>query len=234
MDDRKISICIPTFERDEMLLDSFRSVHDDERVSEVVIVDDCSRIEQFNRVAGLLAPFKKVRLFRNAVNKDCYANKMESLFRATNDFCILLDSDNIIDIEYLDKIYEFPEWDAKIAYMPSFARPLFSYVAYEGVTFDKSNIAEYIDKPMVSTCLNCTNYFVNRHEYARVWQDNIVPHTADSILQNYNWLNAGNGIHVVPGLSYYHRVHDGSHYKQNVHKTGRLYAEIEQKIKILK
>jgi hypothetical protein len=145
-----------------------------------------------------------------------------------------LDSDNIIDTEYLDRIYSFPEWDAKTAYMPSFAKPLFSYVAYEGVTFTRGNIADYISRPMVSTCLNCMNYFVNRHEYARVWQGDIVPHTADSILQNYNWLNGGNGIHIVPSLSYYHRVHDGSHYKQNVHKTGMLYADVEQKIKKLR
>jgi hypothetical protein len=68
----------------------------------------------------------------------------------------------------------------------------------------------------------------------KVWQPDIDPHTADSLLQNYNWFNAGNKMLVVPGLTYFHRVHDGSHYKQNVHKTGNLYEELIEKIKELK
>jgi hypothetical protein len=78
------------------------------------------------------------------------------------------------------------------------------------------------------------NYFVNCKEYIKVWQPDIKPHTADSILQNYNWFASGNKMMVVPGLSYFHRVHEGSHYQQNVHLTGNLYSDIIEKLKLLK
>lgn len=220
--------------RNELLQESFISVYGDERVSEIVIIDDCSDMVIFDKILAWSKKLPKIRLFRNLKNRDCYENKMTAVAFAKNDFCILLDSDNIIDTSYIDRIFEIKEWDRKIAYMPSFAEPLFNYKAYEGVTFTRENIAEYIGKDMVSTCLNCMNYFVNCTEYTRVWQADIDPHTADSILQNYNWMAAGNGIYIVPDLKYHHRVHDGSHYKQNVHKTGNLYDEIEQKIKLLK
>lgn len=74
------------------------------------------------------------------------------------------------------------------------------------------------------------NYFVHRDEYCRVWDGSIEPWTADTIFQNYNWLKAGNKIHVVKGMQYEHLVHPGSHYQNYVHNTGNLYKEIEQKM----
>jgi hypothetical protein len=118
--------------------------------------------------------------------------------------------------------------------MPSFAAPLFDYKNFSGFTFDKTNVASFMEEKMFDTMLNCMNYFVNRHEYIKVWQSDINPHTADSILQNYNWFAAGKEMFVVPGLEYYHRVHDGSHYRNNVHKTGNLYNEIIEKLKQLR
>jgi hypothetical protein len=118
--------------------------------------------------------------------------------------------------------------------MPSFAAPMFDYKHLAGMIYDKSNVAAFLNEKMFDTMLNCMNYFVNRHQYIKVWQSDINPHTADSILQNYNWFAAGNAMYVVPGLEYFHRVHDGSHYRNNVHKTGNLYNEIIEKLKLLK
>ena len=126
------------------------------------------------------------------------------------------------------------EWEPDTAYMPSFAAPAFDYRSYEGIVLSKENIAHYIDRPMIGTCLNCMNYFVNREEYLKVWDGSIDPHTADSIFQNYNWLKAGNRIRIVKGLTYNHRIHEGSHYKNNHQKTGNLYEEIMQKLRELK
>lgn len=233
-DNRKISVCLTTWEREELLFNSFLDVYNDERVSEIVIVDDCSNLELFNRIKERCDTLPKIKLYRNVNNRQCYHNKMTSISYSSNPFCVIFDSDNYMDKSYIDRLFELSEWNPTIAYMPSFAKPLFSYQAYEEMTFTKENIAFFIDKPMVSTMLNCMNYFVNRDEYLKVWQSDIEPHTADSILQNYNWLVAGNGIYIVPGLHYKHLVHDGSHYKNNVHLTGNIYREIENKIKQLK
>lgn len=234
MDYRKISVCIPTWEREEMLFESFMGVYDDSRISEIIIVDDCSDINLFERVQNFCKFHPKIKLFRNETNINCYANKRTVIGKATNDWAILLDSDNKIDTNYLDVIYGLEVWCKGVAYMPSWAKPLFNYKEYEGVFLNKINIAKYIDKPMVSTCLNCMNYFVDTDTYCDVWQSNINPHTADSLLQNYNWFNHGHAMYIVPNLHYEHRVHDGSHYKNNIHLTGSLYNEIENKIRQLK
>lgn len=239
MEDRKISLCLTNYNRVDLLFESFAQVIDDERISEIVISDDCSDLTIYQQVKGTVSALNalygdKIRLFRNINNRDCYENKMIAISLASNEFCIIFDSDNTLDKSYLDRIYEIPQWDNHTAYMPCFAQPLFNYQAYEGITLTKENIAEYIDKPMVSTCCNCMNYFVNREQYLKSWQKDITPHTADSLLQNYNWLKDGNKIFIVPNLFYTHLVHDGSHYKNNVHLTGNLYQEIEEKIKQLK
>jgi glycosyltransferase involved in cell wall biosynthesis len=222
-----------------MLFESFAKVIDDPRISEIVISDDASDMPIFQQVKGTVSAMNamynnKIRLYRNLTNADCYVNKMTAINLATNDALIVLDSDNVIDKSYLDALYSIPLWNPRLAYAPSFAKPLFDYRPYEGEIFDRRNIAHFIDKPMVSTCLNTMNYFVCRTEYLKVWQRDIDPHTADSILQNYNWMAAGYGIFIVPGMHYEHRVHDGSHYKINNHKTGDLYKWIEEKIKALK
>ena len=84
------------------------------------------------------------------------------------------------------------------------------------------------------TMLNAMNFFVNRAEYLRIFDTTKEePWTADSIYFNYLWLKAGNKIYVTPGMQYDHLVHDGSHYKNNVHKTGNFYNEVVQKLKEL-
>jgi len=45
----KISIAIPTYERVQMLFESFSQVHDDDRVDEVVIVDDAAQMKHLKR-----------------------------------------------------------------------------------------------------------------------------------------------------------------------------------------
>jgi glycosyltransferase involved in cell wall biosynthesis len=175
----------------------------------------------------------KVKLIRNACNLDCYWNKQIAISFARNQWVIIFDSDNVMDVDYLDRIYEY-EWRRDMILQPSFAKPEFNFSAFEGKIFSKENIAGYIDKHMITTMCNAMNYFVNRDEYLRVWKDDINPHTADSIYQAYNWFAAGNKMLVVPNLSYFHRVHNGSHYQTNRHKTGNRYYEVEQKLRQLK
>ena len=79
------------------------------------------------------------------------------------------------------------------------------------------------------------NYLVNREEYLRVFDNDIRPVTSDSIYQNYRWIEAGNMIYVVPDFQYDHRVHDGSHYRQNVRRTpSHLHDDIVNRLKQMK
>lgn len=233
MDKRKITLAITTFNRYKETLESFVQVANDDRISEIVIVDDASDIAIYKQLERAVSFSPKVSLYRNEVNLDCYQNKRQAVSLATNEWVIIFDSDNQITTDYIDKLYSISKWDNKTAYMPSWAQPLFDYRPYQGLTLSSKNIAAWIDKPMLETCCNCMNYFVNRYEYLEVWKGDINPHTYDSLYQNYNWFAAGNKMYIVPDMFYTHVVHNQSHYRLNVHKSGNLREELVSKIKQL-
>lgn len=229
---KKLSIVIPTWERVEMTMNSFAKVYNDDRISNIIIVDDASSLETFNKFKEY-DNLPKVKLYRNLTNQDCYTNKFISVSYSPTPFCILFDSDNIIDTDYIDRIFE-QEWDEKTILAPTYAAPLFCYKAYSGLKIDRTNVSEYMGKPMFDTALNTHNMFVNRDEYLQCFDPNVDPHSSDSIFMNYQWLNRGNSIYFVPELTYQHTVHENSHYKANCHKSPEFYKEIEEKLKNMK
>jgi glycosyltransferase involved in cell wall biosynthesis len=229
---RELCICIPTWNRVEMTLKSFSKVYDDPRVKNIVIVDDMSDLPVYSELKRECDKLKKVKLYRNLSNRDCYANKYVAVSLSTTDYCIILDSDNQIDTLYLDKIFE-QEWDKDTILAPDWAMPMFNYTDYANLIVTKENLPEYIDKPMFETCLNCMNYFVNKHSYCEVWDAEVDPVTSDSLFQNYNWLMSGRYMHIVDGLRYDHLVHDESHYINNVQRTGDFREILIEKIRKL-
>lgn len=215
-----------------MTIEAFYDVYEDERISEIIIVDDASDFGIYEDLRSMCDALPKVKLYRNVTNQDCYRNKMTAVSFATNEWVCLWDSDNVFGKDYIDKLFEL-EWNANTSYMPSFAAPTFDYSAFSGVTITRGNVASYMGLPMFDTMLNCMNFFINRPEYLRVFDGSINPHTADSLYFNYCWFNAGNCMYVTPGLKYGHTIHSGSHYIQNNHKTGNLYEEIIQKLTMI-
>jgi glycosyltransferase involved in cell wall biosynthesis len=234
----KYSICIPTYNRTDLLYQSFAQVLNDDRIDEVVIVDDCSSSDVWNAICihfGTVVKSPKVKLFRNETNLDCYRNKREAISKASNQWCILLDSDNVIDTSYLDAIYlsEKP-FDQYTIFQPSFAKPHFNFGWFSDRVINKASLSEFINNESFQTMLNAMNFVVNRTEYLNVWDGSLDPVTSDSIYFNYKWLEAGNSIYVVPGMHYEHRVHNGSHYQNNVKRTPKGFHEsIVQKLKAL-
>lgn len=234
MDKRTLTLAITSWQRYEETLNSFIQVVDDDRVNEIVIIDDASDIEIYNRLELATSFHTKVKLFRNQINYGCYLNKRNAVALSSSEFLILWDSDNTMTTEYLDRIFE-QVWLEDVIFAPDFAMPNFSYQAYSGVTFDRHNIAQYIDKPMCSTALNTCNMFVNRNMYLATFDSSIDPVTCDSIYFNYCWLKDGGKIHILRGLQYPHLVHDKSHYKTFVHTTPKhLLSEIEYNLSQLR
>lgn len=231
---QRISICIPNYNRSDLLLESFINVYGDERIAEIIISDDHSDIEIYKSLEELFVEMPKVRMERNGKNIDCYANKRRAVSMAKTEFVILFDSDNILKKDYIDKVYEYKWKDDKII-TPSFAKPHFDFTAFEGTVVSRENVAKYLEMPMFETMLNAANFFVNRDRYLLVWDDSVDPVTSDSIFFCYNWLKSGNDIFIAPGLHYEHRVHPGSHYKNNVSRTPvGFHQSILSKLKQLK
>lgn len=234
MDNRKISICIPTWNRSEMTIESFYDVYRDERVSEIVIVDDASDLAIYEDLKSMCDALPKVKLYRNLTNQDCYRNKMTAVSYCTNKYLILLDSDNEIDVSYLDKIFE-QKWSPGRIFAPVWAKPTFDYREFEGRVIDRRNVSGFMSKNLFETALNTCNYFVHKDIYLEAWDEKIDPVTSDSIYMAYRLLEKGCHIAFIEGLHYNHRVHEGSHYKNNVARTPQGFHEsILQKLRELK
>lgn len=229
-----ITLSLTTYNRFDLLKKSFENVIDDPRISEIVISDDASEMEIFDKIVSEWKDHPKVKIFRNLTNQGVYRNKYYSAMYATNDWVILFDSDNVIGPDYLDKLYELPDWDEKTVYCPGRALPEFNYTRISNEPIHKGNVNALWKRPQFDACLNTMNSFFNRQEYLNVWKDDFEPISSDSIYMNYKWLEAGNKIQIVPDLQYYHRIHKGSHYVNNCARSMEIHREIEQKIRRLK
>jgi glycosyltransferase involved in cell wall biosynthesis len=234
MIERQLSLCITTFNRFEMTVEAFYNVYYDDRISEIIIVDDASDIEIFKKLKEVCDAFPKVRLIRNAQNRDCYFNKATAIGYASNDYVIIMDSDNLISHDYIDKIFA-ETWAVDTVLLPTFAKPHFDYRAFTGLIITRENVAEYMGKPMFATALNTMNYFVHKNTYLNAFDADTDPVTADSIFQNMNLLKKGDKLVFVDGLEYTHNVHSGSHYVNNVSRTPNgFYEKVEQELLNLK
>lgn len=237
-----VSLCITTYRRDSLLFESFRQVVLDERISEIVICDDASPGYFMDAIEAFCKPYTKVKLIRNEKNLGCYKNKANAVKHASNEWVILLDSDNVISKEYLDSLFAYnvdKGWRRDTILAPDFAWPIFDYRHFSGVTLDKSNVRNYVDQKKFDCLINTANYFFHRDEYLKTFDKSQEPWTADTILMNYRWLRAGNKIHVLPGLQYFHRTDDfkgqeGSHFKTHNKKTNGLSKKLEQQLKKLR
>lgn len=229
-----ISLCVTNFNREILLFQAIEQILDDDRVSEVIISDDCSEYELYKRVVEHYKPWPKVKVSRNDTNIDCFRNKHKSVTLASNSRVIVWDSDNIITKSYIDVVCGFSEYKT-IAFQPSFARPHFDFRKFAGEHIWKGNVSKFMNDSSFTTMLNAMNYHVDRDEYLSVWDCSVDPVTSDSIWQNYCWLKAGNSIHIVKGLEYEHTVHNGSHYQQNNRRTPKGFHEsIIKKLKELR
>ena len=229
----KISLAITNWNRTEMLGESFIQVLNDGRISEVIISDDHSDAMTMEYLKHLELVSKKIKVYRHEQNVGMSQNKLKSISYAKEDWCIVFDSDNVLTTEYIDAIYRqkgATSWDENIIYCPSFARPQFDYRAFNSLTFDKRSIKRYLNKKMFDCLLNTCNYFVNRANYLTVYEHNPEMKGTDTIWFNYLWLKAGHSFHVVPGMQYDHRVHDGSGFMADIDHNMKMAAEIKRKI----
>jgi glycosyltransferase involved in cell wall biosynthesis len=235
----KISIAVTSYNRPNTIK-SFEKVLNDHRVDDIVIVDDHSdpalyRLLKQNVLSANAS--KKIRLFRNEKNLDCYKNKRRAVSLVDNEWCILLDSDNSIDEDYIDAIDQaasFKMIPPNIILQPEYARPHFDFRRLTGTVLDKGNIAEFIGSGDTQTMLNAMNFFVNKDWYLKVFDDLIDPVTSDSLYFNYCWLREGGKIQVTPGMQYDHPISEDSHYKKNVKRTPKfLHDELLKKLRDL-
>ncbi len=237
-----------------MTLESFAKVLDNPLISEIVIVDDHSEFNNYVKLWNAIQTInnKKIKLFRSDINLKPLQSKYETVKRCSNEWVILLDSDNIIDNGYLEAFYKIKDLDKQVIYCPEKlidikGKILWDYSEFQYEIGIKAAI-QNIDKGNFQTFLNTGNYLINRNEYLFVHEQNEFVFSPwliskkdeksklgvnDALYFSYLWLKAGNFMFIVPGLNYIHRVHKGSWYKNNQKECGRATDEIIKLIKQL-
>jgi glycosyltransferase involved in cell wall biosynthesis len=225
----KISIAITSYNRIALTLKSFANVVDDDRISEIIIVDDCSKRPIFEELKkGITHP--KVKLIQNKENLGMSRNKANAISLCSSEWVIILDSDNDIDSTYLDAFFASFDNNHRTFYCPSFAKPEFDYRKYEGMNFNAISIKSKLKEGSMQCLLNTSNYVVNRDWFASVYRHDESVKETDTHWVNYLNLKAGGSLYVVPGMHYNHLVHKDSGWMQNANYNMKKAQSINRLI----
>jgi glycosyltransferase involved in cell wall biosynthesis len=246
----KLSLCITTYNRYEMTIESFSKVLDDPRIDDIVIMDDCSTEEVKNKLLNWFGFDQKkehVKIFFQDKNVGMSLNKRDAIGHAKNEWAIIFDSDNIIGPDYLDAFYNhtladtrnnFTEHFYNCIFCPDFAKPNFDYRAFSRAQpptygiYNAKDAARCMIDSRFNCLMNTCNYIVNRDFYLQAYKHNPQHKASDTIWHNYNHLKAGGLFAVVPDMQYEHRVHEGSGFMQeaqyNMQKSEEVRKLIQQ------
>lgn len=233
MNNRKISVVIPYYNRSDLIKETLSPLLSDHRIDDIVLCDDRSKPDDFKNLLKITEDIIKVRVTRNCDNFGNQHNKKACLSFAKNEWAIILDNDNIVGTDFIDKLYEYAYWDENTIYHPDFAYPNFNYRHFGGKIIREETVKSYCSDPIFMTLLNTNNYFVNVESYLEsyVYDKNIKG--ADGIFFAYNWMKDRKSILVVNDMQYFHRVHDGSCFLANTDINMKLINFWLNKVKNL-
>jgi len=236
-----ISIAITNHNRSDMTIEAFAKVIDNPFVTEVVIVDDCSEENIYNDLVSKVKSLDndKVFLYRNDKNLGAFFNKYEAIRRCRNEWVIIFDSDNIIDNDYIN-IAATLEKRPDTIYCPAVVQILreqrgkWNFTAFSDIDLNTAKLFVY-DRNF-KILMNTGNYLVNRRRYVNTI---VARHLNkgfckdDSFYFNYLWLKDGNRLSVTTGMTYMHRIHDGSYWLDNADLFLAIQNKLIEKIKAL-
>ena len=213
----RISVALTVYNRSTLALEAVRQVATDPRIAEIVVSDDASEPSEYRRLHAILTELgPKVRIHRNDRNRGPLWNKLRAVSLCTSEFAILFDSDNVLDTAYLDCLFRAAPWPRDCFYCPEYARPRFDLRLFGGVTLDLPLVRRVmLQDPRdrrIDVLLNEGNYLVPVREYGdAIGPFRDLPVHVDAFAASYLWLRRGGRLHVLKGLAYEHRVHDGSY-----------------------
>lgn len=234
----KISLAIPTYNRDNFVIDAFMHVYDDDRIDEIIIVDDCSDENIYRNLFNSLLKYPKCKLYRNEKNLGAFLNKKKCVELSNNEWIILLDSDNSIKPNYLNALKECD--NINTIYSPELLiGTVFDYREYSGQIYDKEKYIKQIKEGTgpFSAIFNTGNYYFYKNAYLdcinkeeKLMDNNPL---SDVYYMVYLWIkNNENGkFKIQENLQYNHRTHSGSYWMTDPKKGGREITFLNNEIK---
>jgi|SRR6056300_260568 len=234
---RQISVAIPHYNNAEFMRETLEHIYNDDRISEIVICDDCSK--DFEELQSIVSEFNnnKIVLLQNERNLGCYHNKLHSVSKCSNDWAILLDSDNIMKKDYIDTLFNIEKWNTNTIYAPVWAKTFpgerhskfLNYNKFKNQYITPEMYLHYFSTTDFKCLINTCNYFLPTKQYLDVMNKyNYVRETIDcfdSAVLFTDWLCNNNEVFVVDGLIYLHRCHANSNYVLTASKTDTKTVE---------
>lgn len=232
-----LSLAITTYNRIDLVIESFSKVYDHPMIDEIVICDDASETECFLKLGQLICDhpaFEKIKLSTHSENLGMSRNKCKAISKCKNDWVIILDSDNVLEVEYVDALFNLgSSFGETFIFCPQFAAPDYDFSDLPTI-IDKSNAKDLLHIKEFRIFLNTCNYVVNKEKYLEVYRYNQDIKESDTIWFNYLWLKAGYSFYIVPGMKYFHRRHAGSGWLNGDHEYNLKKAdELQNLIKEL-
>ena len=229
-----ISVAIPHYNGVKMAHVGLFNILNDPRISEIIFLDDGSKIEEFNKLKTKLKPFsQKVKLFRRDVNWGPLANKIQAVELCSSDWIVLLDYDNTLLPEYLETIFNLTEWKKSTIYCPGYAYPYFDFrESLGGKNIDLNATSSMINSGDFNRrFFNDGNYFLHRDSFIQsikpFWNYSVF--AADVIFANYLWISSKNTLKVLRNSKYIHRIHGGSSWL-NMKESERVFNSIKKRL----
>lgn len=232
----RISVVIPFYNTGFYASSVFNEVLDDERIDEVIVVDDCSLPGEVEMLQAVIKNKPKVKYLRNEENVGELRSRIKGAEWVRNEWVIFLDSDNSLTKEYLDALYKIPHWRQDTIYHPSFGnKKHIDYTSWEGDHIGRGNIRKYLNEEPYKTkmFLNTGNYFMQNHNYLlTAYKHQMVPkYQYGDVVINAQWINDRNFIFIVPGMHYVHRMRKDSTWKEHQDEMLPKFNETIEKLK---
>lgn len=255
MSNRFISVAIPFYNNSNYINDLLENIINDKRITEIVICDDKSNNNELNKLKKIICQYNsnKIKLFENTENLGCYHNKLNTLSKCSNEWACLIDSDNIINKVYIDKLYEYENWDINLIYAPMWAYTFgetinelasknLNYSQFKNEYIDRIKYIQYFNSGNINfKCLiNTCNYFLPVNKYLSIMKKYNYERTKidclDSNVLFADWIHDNNKVYIVNGLIYKHRLHSQSNYTLSPSKkySTIVESEILQKLNTIK
>lgn len=229
---KKISVAIPHWHRAAFIHQPLWNILNDERIQEIVIVDDGSSEEEFSLLMKNIAKYdqrKVITVHRREKNQGAQFTKMECVEKAKGDWMILLDADNTLFPSCLDRMTSIENPHHETIYCADWAYPYFSFRRFSGERIDFKKMCQLVGNKSnrQSLPLNDGNFLFHRTSYLQQLQGlkQIEYGAADVMLVNYVWLSQGGSMQILNQASYLHRLHETSFWKRTAHDS-RKYVRV--------
>jgi len=224
---KNISLAIPFFNTSEYFLDCIKYALEDNFVSEIVVNDDCSTEQEYEKLLSLTKDKEKIKVFRNEKNLGAFRNKYETVKKCTSEWIYLLDSDNHPFEETYNIIKTIPDDNQNICYSPrrKFCKndsngyevvPDYNF-KYDIIGIEESKDAIFKKTKWFEWFFNTGNYVINRQMYLdslkEAYDDEETPLLhADTAAAYYFWLKNGGEFIIVDDLRHNHRLRAESYW----------------------